>query len=531
MRAAAEPQPTLHPELVYQLTRAVSQATQLEEILEAALNCLNGSLQVSRSSLLLFGEDNRMHFRAWRNLSDEYRRAVDGHSPWAPETKDPEPVLIDDVRGASHLDLLRPVIEAEGIRALAFFPLASESRLLGKFMVYHDSPHHFSDAEIMVARTIAAQVAFAVEQQAQRNANSRLEALNHAVIDALGVAVYTTDADGTITRYNSSAAALWGRHPVIGEEKWCGSWKLYWPDGEPMAHEDCPMGVALKEQRIVRGQEILVDRPDGVRCVVQPYPSPVCDVSGRLIGAINVLIDVTAQYEARSELQAALVAKDDFLGLVSHELRTPLTQLLGNASILSRRWKSLSEATLDESFAEMLAQSQRLQRLVDNMLVLSRLERGITPETEPHLVQRLFDPIVEEFGQRFPGSRIEARVSPNLPPVETNAGTIDQVLWNLLTNAQKYGAPNGLITLEAKAAEEHVLVTVSDEGDGVKPDDMDRLFQPYFRSSTSAERTAGLGLGLSVCKTLVEMCGGQIWAKRLLPRGMQFGFSLPMVKE
>ena len=180
---------------------------------------------------------------------------------------------------------------------------------------------------------------------------------------------------------------------------------------------------------------------------------------------------------------------------------------------------------------EMMAQSQRMQRLVDNMLVLSRLERGILPESEPHLIQRLIEPTVAEFVRRYPQAKLQASVRGDLPPVETNPSTIDQVLWNLLTNAHKYGPADGAITLEAKADADRVVVVVRDEGPGVSEGDLERLFQPYFRSANTAEQASGLGLGLSVCKTLVEIHGGEIWAKRMAPKGMEFGFALPAMAQ
>jgi hypothetical protein len=114
----------------------------------------------ARSSLLLLDGAGAMRFCAWRNLSHAYRAAIDGHSPWSPDTRDPQPILVEDVLADPGLAALREPIAAEGIRALAFVPLVSHGRLLGKFMIYHDVPHAFSDAEMRLAETIAKHVAF-----------------------------------------------------------------------------------------------------------------------------------------------------------------------------------------------------------------------------------------------------------------------------------------------------------------------------------------------------------------------------------
>ena len=132
---------------------------------------------------------------------------------------------------------------------------------------------------------------------------------SHELLQALPAAVYTTDAAGRITFYNEAAAALWGCRPTIGESEWCGSWRLYWPDGRPMPHGECPMAIALKEQRPVYGAEAMAERPDGTRVPFLAYPTPLWDDAGRMTGAVNTLIDITGRKEAEQAAQrfAAIV--------------------------------------------------------------------------------------------------------------------------------------------------------------------------------------------------------------------------------
>jgi len=133
------------------------------------------------------------------------------------------------------------------------------------------------------------------------------------LLDALPVAVYTTDAEGRITYYNEAAVELWGCRPELGSSQWCGSWKLYWPDGRPLPHDECPMALTLKQGRPVRGLEAMAERPDGTLVNFQPFPTPLRDASGRLVGAINLLMDITGRHtnELQSAWLAAIVATTD----------------------------------------------------------------------------------------------------------------------------------------------------------------------------------------------------------------------------
>ena len=124
------------------------------------------------------------------------------------------------------------------------------------------------------------------------------ESLNE-VLDRLPVAVYVTDPQGTITHYNSACIDLAGRVPVIPSDKWCVTWKLFTLDGAPLPHDECPMAIAIRERREVRGTEAIAERPDGTRITFVPYPTPLLDDDGDLVGAVNLMVDVTQLRQAR----------------------------------------------------------------------------------------------------------------------------------------------------------------------------------------------------------------------------------------
>ena len=141
---------------------------------------------------------------------------------------------------------------------------------------------------------------------------SALSGASADLLQALPAAVYTTDAEGRITSYNEAAAELWGCRPDLGNSTFCGSWKLYWSDGRPLSHDECPMAIALKENRPIRGMEAVAERPDGTRVPFIPHPTPLFDASGALIGAVNVLVDISA-HKRTEAVQAALYEFTDRL--------------------------------------------------------------------------------------------------------------------------------------------------------------------------------------------------------------------------
>src|SRR5919109_5294749 len=128
-----------------------------------------------------------------------------------------------------------------------------------------------------------------------------------AILEALPAAVYTTDAEGRITSFNDEAVRFSGRVPQLGTDSWCVTWKLYRSDGTPLPHDECPMAVALKTGRPVRGVSAIAERPDGTRVHFMPYPTPIKDASGKVIGAVNMLVDITQQ-RAAEEVDARLAA-------------------------------------------------------------------------------------------------------------------------------------------------------------------------------------------------------------------------------
>src|SRR4051812_1995820 len=177
----------------HSLARAISGTRTVDEIHAIALDALTSGLGVSRASILLFDAAGVMRFTAWRGLSDAYRRAVEGHTPWSADTLDPEPIIVPDAAADPSLAPFLPTIQAERIAGMAFVPLVSLGRVIGKFMIYFDEPGELTPAEIQLATLIGSHVAFAVERTRAEAQARRDETRLRYVLDAAEMGTWEWD--------------------------------------------------------------------------------------------------------------------------------------------------------------------------------------------------------------------------------------------------------------------------------------------------------------------------------------------------
>jgi PAS domain S-box-containing protein len=358
----------------------------------------------------------------------------------------------------------------------------------------------------------------------------------HGFLQAVGVALYTTDAAGRITFFNDAAATLWGRRPELGED-WCGSLRLFWPDGRPMRHDECPMARTLHENRAVRGGTAQAERADGSRVAFEAYPSPLRDEHGTLVGAVNVLVDITNRVAAEDALRTSADAlqrsnavKDEFLGLVSHELRTPVTTIYGNAQMLLQRWGGLSDE-LRPMLADIAEDSDRLLAVIENLLLLTRAEAGTLPDLEPQLLDHALRRTCEAFEKRRGRTVIFTSKPGSHVVVEADRTYLDLLVGNLLSNADKYSPRDQVIDVILSADSEEATVAVLDRGIGLGGDDAGTIFTPFYRSTSAKRHASGMGIGLAVCKRIVEAQGGRTWARPRAGGGAEVGFALPLMAD
>ncbi len=247
-------------------------------------------------------------------------------------------------------------------------------------------------------------------------------------------------------------------------------------------------------------------------------------------------VDLALRHEA--ERRAGQI-RDAFVGIISHELRTPITTIFGDSKLLRRHAATLDADTRDQLVADIEAEADRLQRLVEDLLVLSRAEQGrIVLGDEPLLVAHVVRRAVRAAESRYPTHRFVLDVAPGLPAVRGEETYLEQVVGNLLANAVKYSAADTTVRIAVGAhrddggaqdgGAEVVEVTVADDGVGIEPLETTRLFELFYRSPNVARTAKGAGIGLFVCRTLVEAMGGRISAQPAPGgRGSVFAFRLP----
>jgi len=299
---------------------AISPEGILQKLVDAALVlCRAHSAGIS----LLEDSDHRSNFH-WRAIAGVWAPQLNGGTP---RNFGPCGTVLD-----RNLALMCSHPERDFPYFGAVLPLLDEGLLVPFYVkgeavgtiwvVAHDESRRFDAEDLRVLTNLGtfasaayqAWLAAEAAAKAQREVQQSLSALRdsehrlHAVLDALPAAVYTTDADGRVTYYNQAAVELSGRRPELGSDEWCVTWRLFSADGTPMRHDECPMAQALKQDRPIRGIEAVAERPDGTRVPFVPYPTPLHDASGKLIGAVNMLVDITER--KRAEDQQTLMVRE-----------------------------------------------------------------------------------------------------------------------------------------------------------------------------------------------------------------------------
>jgi signal transduction histidine kinase len=428
------------------------------------------------------------------------------------------PVVVDDLMSETRFTP-PPLLADHGVRSGITVVIGSPANPYGVLGTHTPDRREFAEDDVNFLQAVANVLAAARERQGDAERLGALAMAEQAraaqlkgVIENIGDAVVVCDSLGAVLLSNPSADTLLAGHFGDGL---AGIMRAFvWPTGH------------VGELSPGQGIEVRIDDEIQEKWIeLSAFPILSGDESSGAGGTILVMRDVTAARNAR-------VVRDAFLGVLSHELRTPVTAIYGNSEILARKSSAdMPEDRRREVYDDIRSEADRLYRLVENLLVLSRVERqGLTIEAEPVLLQRMIPRVVESEATRWPQARWNTELPADLPPVAAEETYIEQVLRNLLGNAAKYGG-DGPVTVSAAANGQTVTVRVCDAGPGFPEDEAGQLFELFYRSPSAIKRASGAGIGLFVSRQLVNTMGGRLTARNRPEGGAEFAFEIPVFRS
>ena len=383
---------------------------------------------------------------------------------------------------------------------------------------------------VMFASQAAIAIGNAMRYQEEQRARDELETERRrleALVESSPVGVMVVDAaTRTFASVNREAERILGMSPEPGSTlvRYHEVAIYRRTDGQQYESRERPLARALDRGEVVRAEEILFDLPDGRRVTTLVNATPIYSDGGEIVSAIAVIQDMTPLEEIER-------LRNEFLAMVSHELRTPLTTIKGCTSVALGSASPLDISELLQYFRMIDEQSDHLRDLVNNLLDLTRIEVGsLSVILKPMDVKTLVDEARTAFLRRGARNTIEVDLAPDLPLIVADRRRITQVLDNLLSNASKYSSEASTIEVTGSRDEFHVAVSVTDEGIGVSADHLTKLFKKFSRIGEGGRerKVAGEGLGLAICKGIVEAHGGRIWAEsRGEERGTRITFTIP----
>jgi len=359
-------------------------------------------------------------------------------------------------------------------------------------------------------------------------ARSRVEAAHAdllATIETVPAALMIFNTDGSVRLRNRAATDVFGiepQNPELRQNYWT-RFKRIAKDGSTIPPEEWISARALRGEAVIN-QELEIHHPDGRVFPILASGAPLRNELGHVAGAVVAFQDI-------SRLREVDRMKNEFVSIVSHELRTPLTSIRGSVQLVLDDPTAVPDAEHQQLLRIALNNCERLVRIINDILDVAKIESGnITLHRKPVNVADIVRQSVQvvEGPARLARVALEAKLPARLRPVMVDPDRIVQALVNLLSNAVKFAPHGSTVTITAAGTDRVVTLAVSDQGEGIAPENLSRLFQKFQQvDSSSSRRKGGTGLGLAITKALVEQHGGRIFVDSEVTKGTRFSFTLP----
>ncbi len=381
-----------------------------------------------------------------------------------------------------------------------------------------------------------------------------------SIIAASADAILDLDAHGKIGLWNHGAELIFGYQADEIQDQ---PFTHLFGGGEAAEVEYHWLVERVQHEGFIRGHETTGRDADGRAVAVELTATRLTDERGQWLGISITLRDVTERQRreqeirrlnaslneqvaertreladkveqlarANAELQKLDRMRSEFVSLVSHQLRAPLTNMHGAVEHIGTSC-NIRNVTCTRMLSILDQQVERLDRLVRDVLNTARIESGdLVLQPEPISILPIIQQVTEQIRARTIGRLFTLPIKPGLPLAFADSDRVAEILANLLDNADKYSPPGREVAIEARADETEVTVSVHDAGPGLPPDSQERVFEKFYRADNSdSQAVYGYGLGLYICRRLVESHGGRIWAENALTGGAIFSFTLPVAR-
>jgi len=533
---------------LYRFTDRLYRATSLNDVYEAALDAIVGALHCKRASIQRVDADGVMRFAAWRGLSDHYRAAAEGLSPWKADETNPEPVCFTDIDRARFDPVSKTAAKQEGIGALALVPLMAAGQLVGKFVTYYEEPREFAQEDVEMTLTLARQLGFGIERMRADHARTRIEAELRKLSERLEAEVHkrTLERD-RIWNVSEDLLAVSNFEGYLLSMNPAWTRLLDWSEDEIKAMnvselrhpDDAPHSIAGREQ-LAQGvptvrMENRFRHKDGSWRWLQwtmTASEGLIYIAGR---------HVTAEKEAaaaleRAQRQTAHLQKMDAIGQltggIAHDFNNLLMIVSGHAQRLKNHLKEVRD---QRAVAAIEMAAMRGENLTRQLLSFARtLPLSPTVISPVEAVRAIRDVLA---GSMHVNIEFQIAVANDVWPVRVDKSELELALVNLSVNARDAMPPGGgriviaaeNVRLEAgdlpeEISGEFVALSVADNGSGIPHDLLPRVVEPFF---TTKGPDKGTGLGLSQVYGFARRSNGTVAIDSEPGRGTKVTIYLP----
>ena len=515
----------------------INEDLDYHSVLQEVTNSARFLTGASYSATTVLDDANRLEEFVSSGLTPEEHRHLAG----LPESAQffsylndvPDPLRINDL--AAYMRSLgmaewRPPV---AVASLLVAPIRSKGVRLGSIYVTKgETGSEFTredeDTLVMFASQAALVIANARRYRDEQRARSDLEVL--VSICPVGVVVFDAKSGAPVSYNRETLRIVEGlRAPDQPVEQIMDVLSIRRMDGREISLEEFPLAHRLSTYTALRAEEVVLKAPDGRSVTVLVNATAIYSEDGNEMESVVVTLQDMTPLEDLERLRA------DFLGLVSYELRTPLASIKGSAATLLDESATLNAAETRQFHTIINDQADRMRRMITDLLDAAHIETGtLSVSPEPSDVAALVDQARTSFVSGGGRNDVQVDLPAELPAVMADRPRIIQVISNLLSNVSRYAPGSSVIGVKAERQGLHVVVSVAAEGRGVLPEQLPYLFRKYSRiDGDMAERDiAGSGLGLSICKGIVEAHGGRIWAESDGPdRGARFTFTIPVADQ